>query len=38
LQAHTWLSRGLSSARTEREREVFLRRLGECGDGGDSPS
>ena len=31
-QAHEWLSRGLSSARTEREREVFLRRLGECAD------
>jgi RNA polymerase sigma factor (sigma-70 family) len=30
LQAHKWLSRGLSSARTEREREVFLRRLNDC--------
>ena len=31
-QAHQWLSRGLSTARTEREREVFLRRLSECAD------
>jgi RNA polymerase sigma factor (sigma-70 family) len=30
MRAHQWLSRGLSSARTEREREVFLRRLGDC--------
>jgi RNA polymerase sigma factor (sigma-70 family) len=32
LQAKKWLSRGLLSARSEREREVFLRRLGECAD------
>jgi predicted RNA polymerase sigma factor len=32
LQAHKWLSLGLSSARTEREREVFLRRLSDCAD------
>ncbi|HYO98313.1 MAG TPA: DUF6596 domain-containing protein, partial [Polyangiaceae bacterium] len=32
LQARKWLSRGLSSARTELEREVFLRRLSDCAD------
>lgn len=32
LQAHEWLSRGLSSARTQPEREVFLRRLLDCAE------
>lgn len=31
-QAHQWLSRGLSIARTDLEREVFLRRLGDCAE------
>jgi RNA polymerase sigma-70 factor (ECF subfamily) len=31
-QACKWLSRGLSTARTEREREIFLRRIGDCAD------
>lgn len=30
--ARTWLSRGLTTARTDAERDMFLRRLGECGD------
>jgi RNA polymerase sigma-70 factor (ECF subfamily) len=29
--ARTWLSRGLTTARTDAEREMFLRRLGDCG-------
>ena len=29
--ARSWLSRGLSAARTEAERDMFLRRLGDCG-------
>jgi predicted RNA polymerase sigma factor len=29
-KAHKWLSRGLSTARTECERELFLRRLSDC--------
>jgi RNA polymerase sigma-70 factor (ECF subfamily) len=29
--ARTWLSRGLTSARTDGERDMFLRRLGDCG-------
>lgn len=29
--ARTWLSRGLTTARTEGEREMFMRRLGDCG-------
>ncbi len=29
--ARTWLSRGLNTARTDGEREIFLRRLGDCG-------
>jgi RNA polymerase sigma factor (sigma-70 family) len=32
LRAREWLSRGLACARTEPEREVFLRRLGECAE------
>jgi RNA polymerase sigma factor (sigma-70 family) len=30
--ARAWLSRGLATARTDREREMFLRRIGSCGD------
>jgi RNA polymerase sigma-70 factor (ECF subfamily) len=30
--ARTWLARGLTTARTEGERDMFLRRLGHCGD------
>lgn len=30
--ARTWFLRGLTTARTEAERDMFLRRLGECGD------
>jgi predicted RNA polymerase sigma factor len=30
--ARTWLSRGLMTARTDGEREMFLRRLGDCGE------
>lgn len=30
--ARTWLSRGLTTARTEGEREMFLRRIEVCGD------
>lgn len=30
--ARTWLARGLTTARTEGERDMFLRRLGDCGD------
>lgn len=29
--ARTWLSRGLTTARTNGERDMFLRRLGDCG-------
>lgn len=29
--ARTWLSRGLTTARTDGERDMFLRRLGDCG-------
>jgi RNA polymerase sigma-70 factor (ECF subfamily) len=29
--ARTWLSRGLSTARTDAERDMFLRRLDDCG-------
>ncbi|MEY4578656.1 MAG: hypothetical protein RL701_3359, partial [Pseudomonadota bacterium] len=29
--ARTWLSRGLGTARTDAERDMFLRRLGDCG-------
>jgi len=29
--ARTWLARGLTAARTDGEREMFLRRLGDCG-------
>lgn len=31
--ARNWLSRGLTTARTDAEREMFLRRLGDCGGG-----
>ncbi|HEX7666095.1 MAG TPA: sigma-70 family RNA polymerase sigma factor [Polyangiaceae bacterium] len=31
-RAHEWLSRGLATARTELERDVFLRRLRDCAD------
>jgi RNA polymerase sigma factor (sigma-70 family) len=30
--ASAWLSQGLASARTERERDMFLRRIAACGD------
>ncbi len=30
--ARTWLARGLTTARTDGERDMFLRRLGDCGD------
>lgn len=30
--AHGWLSRGLVTARTQGERAMFLRRLGDCGE------
>jgi RNA polymerase sigma-70 factor (ECF subfamily) len=31
-KASKWLTRGLACARTETERELFLRRIDECGD------
>ncbi len=33
--AAEWLTRGLACARTETEREMFLRRIGECGRRGE---
>jgi RNA polymerase sigma factor (sigma-70 family) len=32
VSARTWLSRGLTTARTDGEREMFLRRIEACGD------
>jgi RNA polymerase sigma-70 factor (ECF subfamily) len=31
--ARTWLSRGLTTARTDAERDMFLRRLSDCAGG-----
>jgi predicted RNA polymerase sigma factor len=32
VRARAWLMRGLDCARTEREREMFLRRIGGCAE------